>query len=95
MASSVSDVLPNRAAPLLCGTYTAKTGSDLFSATAGLARVAARATVDMGHHNTAQQHFIQALRLARSADAVQTGAYVLATLSLHATSWAASPRPST
>lgn len=39
---------------------------------------------DMRQHSTAQQHFIQALRLARSAGDVQTGSCVLATMSLHA-----------
>ncbi|MEW2374205.1 hypothetical protein AB0940_33350 [Streptomyces sp. NPDC006656] len=84
MASSVSAVLQDRAAPLLRGTYTEKIGAELFSATAELARVAAWAAVDMGQHSTAQQHFIQALRLARSAGDIQTGSYVLATMSLHA-----------
>ncbi|MEW2374411.1 hypothetical protein AB0940_34435 [Streptomyces sp. NPDC006656] len=76
MASSVSAVLQDRAAPLLRGTYTEKIGAELFSATAELARVAAWAAADMGQHSTAQQHFIQALRLARSAGDVQTGSYV-------------------
>ncbi|MFE1556136.1 sporulation protein [Streptomyces sp. NPDC058734] len=84
MASSVAGVLQERAAPLLRGTYSDKIGAELFSATAELARVAAWAAVDMGQHSTAQQHFIQALRLARSAGDVQTGSYVLATMSLHA-----------
>ncbi|MFD7914333.1 hypothetical protein ACFV30_27000 [Streptomyces sp. NPDC059752] len=38
----------------------------------------------MGHHDIAQRHFIQALRLARSSGDLQTGCYVLATMSLQA-----------
>ncbi|MGW1769414.1 sporulation protein [Streptomyces sp. NPDC002073] len=84
MASSVVECLQNRAAPLLRGTFTETIGTELFTATAELARIAAWAAVDMGHHDVAQQHFIQALRLARSAGDVQAGSYVLATMSLHA-----------
>ncbi|MFE7805883.1 sporulation protein [Streptomyces sp. NPDC057430] len=83
-ASSVTEVLQNQAAPLLRGTYTEALGAELFTATAELARVAAWAAVDTGQHGLAQQHFIQALRLARSAGDVQTGSYVMATMSLHA-----------
>ncbi|MFD6465213.1 sporulation protein [Streptomyces goshikiensis] len=83
-ASSVTDVLQHRAAPLLRGTYTHAIGAELFTATSELARIAAWAAVDMGHHSLAQQHFIQALRLARSAGDIQAGSYVLATMSLHA-----------
>lgn len=82
--SSVTDVLQHRAAPLLRGTYTHAIGAELFTATSELARIAAWAAVDMGHHGLAQQHFIQALRLARSGGDVQAGSYVLATMSLHA-----------
>ncbi|MGW1641490.1 sporulation protein [Streptomyces lavendulae] len=84
MASSVVECLQNRAAPLLRGTFTETVGAELFTATAELARIAAWAAVDMGHHDVAQRHFIQALRLARSAGDVQAGSYVLATMSLHA-----------
>ncbi|MER6520203.1 sporulation protein [Streptomyces sp. NPDC001553] len=83
-ASSVVECLKQRAAPLLLGTYTETIGSELFTVTSELARVAAWSAFDMGHHDIAQRHFIQALRLARSSGDLQTGCYVLATMSLQA-----------
>ncbi|MGW2371729.1 sporulation protein [Kitasatospora sp. NPDC001683] len=82
-ASMVTDCLSQRAAPLLSGTFTDKIGTELFAATAELARVAAWADVDMGHHTSAQSHFVQALRLARASGNPAVGSYVLATMSLH------------
>jgi len=84
MSSSVVDCLQNKATPLLRGTFTESIGTELFSATAELARIAAWTAVDMGQHDVAQRHFIQALRLARSGGNVEAGSYVLATMSLHA-----------
>ncbi|MFJ4622327.1 sporulation protein [Streptomyces sp. NPDC088812] len=81
-SSQVVDCLRERAAPLLTGTYTDAIGRELFTVTAELARVAAWSAFDMGHHQAAQRHFIQALRLARAGGDVQAGAYVLATMSL-------------
>ncbi|MFB7836050.1 sporulation protein [Streptomyces sp. NPDC056056] len=83
-ASSVVECLKQRAAPMLLGTYTESIGSELFTVTAELARVAAWSAFDMGHHDVAQRHFVQALRLARSSGNLQTGCYVLATMSLQA-----------
>ncbi|MGW0393844.1 hypothetical protein ACWDYJ_23675 [Streptomyces sp. NPDC003042] len=40
--------------------------------------------VDTGHHDTAQRHFVQALRLARAAGDVESGCYVMATMALQA-----------
>lgn len=82
-ASMVTDCLSQRAAPLLRGTFTDAIGTELFSATAELARVAAWHDVDMGHHAAAQAHFVQALRLARASGDPAVGSYVLATMSLH------------
>ncbi|MEW1548312.1 sporulation protein [Streptomyces tsukubensis] len=70
--------------PLLRGTYTTAVGRDLLTATAELARIAGWAAVDMGRHAEAQRHLIQGLRLARAAGDTETGAYVLATMSLQA-----------
>ncbi|MFJ9843057.1 sporulation protein [Kitasatospora sp. NPDC101155] len=81
--SMVTDCLSQRAAPLLRGTFTDKIGTELFAATAELARVAAWHDVDMGHHASAQSHFVQALRLARASGNPAAGSYVLATMSLH------------
>ncbi|MFM9700773.1 sporulation protein [Streptomyces europaeiscabiei] len=80
--SSVTECLRLRAAPLLSGTYTEAIGKELFTATAELARVAGWAAFDVGRHEEAQRHFVQALRLARAASDVQAGAYVLTTMSL-------------
>ncbi|MEU8926686.1 sporulation protein [Kitasatospora sp. NPDC048545] len=82
-ASMVTDCLTQRAAPLLRGTFTDKVGSELFAATAELARVAAWHDVDMGNHASAQAHFVQALRLARASGDRAVGSYVLATMALH------------
>ncbi len=82
-ASMVTDCLAKRAAPLLRGQFTETIGTQLFAATAELARIAAWADVDMGRHASAQRHFVQALRLARASGDRAVGSYVLATMSLH------------
>lgn len=81
-AGSATTCLTETAAPLLRGAYTEATGRKLFTAVAELARVAAWTAVDTGHHDTAQRHFVQALRLARAAGAVDMGCYVLSTTAL-------------
>jgi hypothetical protein len=82
--SMVTECLRLRAVPLLEGTFTEKIGSELFAATAELARVAAWSAVDMGQDGAAQRHFVQALRLARASGDAAVGSYVLATMSLQA-----------
>ncbi|MDH6130247.1 sporulation protein [Kitasatospora sp. GP82] len=81
-SSSVSQCLTHKAIPLLDGTYSDDVGRELFSATAELARVVAWSAFDSGQHAIAQQHFIQALRLARAGGDIEMGAYVLTTMSL-------------
>lgn len=81
-ANSVTECLKLKAAPLLTGTYTETVGKELFTATAELSRVVGWSAFDMGQHELAQRHFVQALRLARAAGDVQTGCYVLTTMSL-------------
>ncbi|MFD4319014.1 sporulation protein [Streptomyces sp. NPDC058548] len=83
--SSVTECLRLRAAPLLWGTYTEAVGKELFSATAELSRVVGWSAFDIGQHEAAQRHFVQALRLARAAGDVQAGCYVLTTMSLQTT----------
>lgn len=83
-ASQVTACLQNKAAPLLHGTYTDETGAELFAATARLARLAGFAAFDMGHHDLAQRHYVQALRLARAAGDIPFGGYVLATMAMQA-----------
>ncbi|MFE4874786.1 sporulation protein [Streptomyces sp. NPDC056682] len=80
--SAVTECLRVRAAPLLAGTFTEVVGRELFNVTAELSRVSAWAAFDAGHHASSQQDFIQALRLAKASGDLQTGCYVLATMSL-------------
>jgi tetratricopeptide (TPR) repeat protein len=82
--SSVTQCLRDRAVPMLTGTHTEKAGRELLAITAELGRVVGWAAFDSGHSGTAQQHFIQALRLARAGGDVEMGAYILTTMALHA-----------
>ncbi|MGW6413115.1 sporulation protein [Streptomyces vinaceus] len=83
-ASSVTHCLTRRAVPLLHGSYTDDVGRVLFAVTAELARVAGWSEVDTGHHNIAQRHFIQALRMAKAGAAVDIGCHVMANMALQA-----------
>ncbi|MFI9076045.1 sporulation protein [Streptomyces sioyaensis] len=81
-ANSVTACLQERAAPLLQGSFTDAVGRDLFSVTSELSRLAGRTAFDVGQHDVAQRHFIQALRLARAGGDVQLGCYVLTTMAM-------------
>jgi len=81
--ASVTECLRERALPLLSGAHPEDIGRQLFSITAELTRVVAWAAFDNGDSAAAQQHFIQALRLARAGQDVEMGTYVLATMALH------------
>ncbi|GLF97859.1 sporulation protein [Streptomyces yaizuensis] len=81
-ADSVTACLQERAAPLLRGSFTDAVGRDLFSVTSELSRLAGWTAFDIGHHDIAQRHFIQALRLARAGGDVQLGCYVLTTMAM-------------
>lgn len=81
-ASSVTDCLDHRAGPLLTGSFSEKIGRDLFSVTAELSRLAGWTAFDVGEHDAAQRHFIQALSLARAGGDVQLGCYVLTTMAM-------------
>ena len=83
-ANSVTDCLQHRAVPLLTGTFTDDVGRDLFSVTAELSRLAGWTAFDVGQHDAAQRHYIQALRLARAGGDVQLGCYVLTTMAMQA-----------
>ncbi|MEU8206869.1 helix-turn-helix transcriptional regulator [Streptosporangium sp. NPDC049046] len=71
-------------APLLRGRYDERVGSELMTAAAGMTWLAGWTAFDLNRHGQAQQHFGQALRLAKNADDPLTGAWVLATLTLQA-----------
>lgn len=71
-------------APLLRGRYDERVGSELMTAAAGMTWLAGWTAFDLNRHGQAQQHFGQALRLAKNADDPLTGAWVLATLTRQA-----------
>ncbi|MEV0125988.1 sporulation protein [Streptomyces sp. NPDC050703] len=81
-ASSVTACLDHRAGPLLQGSFSDGIGRELFSVTAELSRLAGWTAFDVGEHEVAQRHFIQALRLARAGGDTQLGCYVLTTMAL-------------
>ena len=81
-ANSVTACLQERAVPLLNGSFTDGVGRELFSVTAELSRLAGWTAFDVGQHDAAQRHFIQALRLARAGGDVQLGCYVLTTMAM-------------
>lgn len=81
-SSSVTQCLARRAAPLLHGSYGDEIGRGLFSVTAELARVAGWSAFDTGHHDIAQRHFVQALRMAKAGGAVDIGCHVMANMAL-------------
>ncbi|MGW4391812.1 sporulation protein [Streptomyces sp. NPDC004685] len=81
-ANSVTTCLTERAAPLLQGSFTDSVGRELFSVTSELARLGGWTAFDVGEHDAAQRHFIQALRLARAGGDVQLGCYVLTTMAM-------------
>ncbi|MEW2549570.1 sporulation protein [Streptomyces sp. NPDC047002] len=81
-ANSVTGCLDQRAGPLLQGSFSDEVGRELFSVTAELSRLAGWTAFDVGRHDAAQRHFIQALRLARAGGDVQLGCYVLTTMAL-------------
>ncbi|MEU7162554.1 sporulation protein [Streptomyces chrestomyceticus] len=81
-ANSVTACLTDRSAPLLRGSFTDAVGRDLFSVTAELSRLAGWTAFDVGQHDAAQRHFIQALRLARAGGNIPLGCYVLTTMAM-------------
>ncbi|GJF30285.1 MFS transporter [Kitasatospora sp. NE20-6] len=81
-ANSVTACLQERAVPLLNGSFSDGVGRELFSVTAELSRLAGWTAFDVGQHDAAQRHFIQALRLARAGGDVQLGCYVLTTMAM-------------
>ena len=72
-------------AGLLNGTYDDKVGRELFRAAAQATLLGAWMSYDAGLHGLAQRYFIQALRLAESADDRLLGASVLDAMSHQAT----------
>ncbi|MFD7641967.1 sporulation protein [Kitasatospora sp. NPDC059795] len=81
-ASSVTACLRERAVPLLSGSFGDGIGRELFAVTSELSRLAGWTAFDIGQHDAAQRHFVQALRLARAARDVQLGCYVLTTMAM-------------
>ncbi|MGW2542494.1 sporulation protein [Kitasatospora sp. NPDC001574] len=81
-ANSVTACLQERAVPLLNGSFSDGVGRELFSVTAELSRLAGWTAFDVGQHDAAQRHFIQALRLARAGGDIELGCYVLTTMAM-------------
>ncbi|MER6520212.1 sporulation associated protein [Streptomyces sp. NPDC001553] len=81
--SSAAQCLRDLALPLLAGSHSERGGRELFSVTAELGRVLGWAAFDSGDSAAAQQHLVQALRLARAGGDVEMGTYVLTTMALH------------
>lgn len=76
--------LQGNLAPLLIGRYDERVGTALMSAAAGMSWMAGWTAFDLNQHGRAQQHFGQALKLAKAGNDGLTGAWVLATLTLQA-----------
>lgn len=81
---AVTDFMNTTLAPLLRGRYREDVGRALMSAAARMARTAGWMAFDLGAHGQAQQHLGQALKLAKHAQDVLTGAWILATLAQQA-----------
>ncbi|GAA3826755.1 hypothetical protein GCM10022226_54460 [Sphaerisporangium flaviroseum] len=76
--------LNENVAPLLRGRYDDRVGSELMSAAAGMSWMAGWTAFDINQHGQAQQHFGQALRLAKAGNDPLTGAQVLIALARQA-----------
>ncbi|MEU8265811.1 helix-turn-helix transcriptional regulator [Sphaerisporangium sp. NPDC049002] len=76
--------LNSNVTPLLHGRYDDKVGAELLSAAAGMSWMAGWTSFDLNHHGQAQQHFGQALKLAKAANDPLTGVWVLAALTRQA-----------
>ncbi|TQJ37766.1 hypothetical protein FBY34_7917 [Streptomyces sp. SLBN-115] len=78
-ASKVTRILRKHAIPLLHGDYTDAVGKELY------ARIAGWSALDMGHHDLAQRHFVQALRMAKAGGSLNVGIHVMTNLALQTT----------
>ncbi|MET8154860.1 helix-turn-helix transcriptional regulator [Sphaerisporangium sp. NPDC005289] len=76
--------LNSNVTPLLHGRYDDQVGAELLSAAAGMTRMAGWTAFDLNQHGRAQQHFGQALRLAKTANDPLMGVWVLAALTQQA-----------
>ncbi|WP_326640461.1 helix-turn-helix domain-containing protein [Streptosporangium sp. NBC_01755] len=70
--------------PLLRGRYDDQVGSALMSAAAGMTWLAGWTAFDLNQHGQAQQHFGQALRLAKTGNDPLTGVWILVTMTSQA-----------
>ncbi|WP_248959362.1 helix-turn-helix domain-containing protein [Sphaerisporangium perillae] len=76
--------LNENVSPLLRGRYDDRVGAELMSAAAGMSWMAGWTAFDVNQHGQAQQHFGQALQLAKAGNDPMTGVWVLATLTRQA-----------
>jgi len=96
---SLIHFLDRDAASLLTGRYTDQVGRELYAAVAEASLLAAWTSDDCGLHGLAQRYFLQALRLAQSAEDRRLGCSVMSAMSHQATylghlTEAAQPGPS-
>ncbi|GII96368.1 helix-turn-helix domain-containing protein [Sinosporangium siamense] len=90
---AVTEFMSTTLTPLLRGAYTEEVGSRLLSAAAQMTELAGWMAFDLGRQGQAQQHYGQALRLAKAAEDDLIGARILASLAhqaadLHQSRWA-------
>ncbi|MFI9723777.1 sporulation protein [Streptomyces sp. NPDC052396] len=81
---SLTEYLHQRVTPMLRAKYSEGDGRDLLSVAAEMARLAGWTAFDAGQHQTAQRHFIQALRLAKAGGDIHLGSYILTTMAMQA-----------
>lgn len=83
--TSVIQFLHTEVSSLLSGSYSERTGKELFAAAAELTKLAGWMAYDDERHGLAQRYLIQALRLAKTADDQALSAEILAAMSHQAT----------
>ncbi|SDG56798.1 DNA-binding transcriptional regulator, XRE-family HTH domain [Sinosporangium album] len=82
--SAVVDYLHTNVTPLLKGTYTSDVGAELLGAAAYMTGLAAWTAFDLEQHGQAQQHYTQALSLAKAGGDTLTAVWLLSAMSLQA-----------
>jgi transcriptional regulator with XRE-family HTH domain len=75
--TSLVHFLDNVVAPLLAGTYDDATGRSLLAVAGRLTDIAAYSAYDAHEQGLAQRYYVQALRMARSAENQSLGAHIL------------------
>lgn len=82
--TTLAQYLSSAVVPMLNGSYTDQTGSNLLTAAARLCDLGGFMAFDCRLHGLAQRYYIQALRLAHASGDRHIGAHVLADMSMQA-----------